>query len=65
MASTIIAALEQNFFFFGLSRKKEFITIEPSASYTGAQLGHAERSGGVVKDKTRTMAITTNFPNEL
>ena len=52
MASTIIAALEQIFFCKGLSRKE---TIEPSAPYTGAQLRGAERSGGVVKDKTCTL----------
>ena len=43
--------------------KKEFMIIEPSAPYTGAELGSA--LGGVAKDKTRTMAIATNFPDNL
>jgi hypothetical protein len=35
----------------------QFMKVEPSVPYTGAQLGGAERSGGVVKERIRTMAI--------
>ena len=45
--------------------EKEFIKLEPSAPYTGAQLGGAERPGGVIKEKTRTMAIGANLPEDL
>jgi hypothetical protein len=43
----------------------QFMKVEPSAPYTGAQLGGAERSGGVVKEKIRTMAIGANLPEKL
>ena len=39
------------------------ITVEPSAPYTQAQNGGAERSGGVVKEKIR--AMVGNFPDFL
>jgi hypothetical protein len=41
------------------------VIVEPSAPYTNSQIGGAERSGGVVKDKIRTMAIASNLPEEL
>jgi hypothetical protein len=37
---------------------KQFMKVEPSAPYTGSQLGGAERSGGVVKEKIRTGKFT-------
>jgi hypothetical protein len=43
----------------------QFIKLEPSAPYTGAQLGGAERSGGVEKEKIHTMAIGANLPEDL
>jgi hypothetical protein len=43
----------------------QFMKVEPSTPYTGAQLGGAERSGGVVKERIRTMGIESNFPEEL
>jgi len=43
----------------------QYLTVEPSAPYTAAQLGGAERSGGVVKERIRTMAIGANFSNNL
>jgi Reverse transcriptase (RNA-dependent DNA polymerase) len=43
----------------------QFMKVEPSAPYTGAQLGGAERSGGVVKERIRAMGIGSNFPEEL
>jgi hypothetical protein len=43
----------------------QFVKVEPSAPYTRAQLGHAERSGGVVKERIRTMAIGANLPEGL
>ena len=42
-----------------------FMKIEPSAPYTHDQIGGAERSGGVVKDKIRTMGIGANLPAHL
>jgi hypothetical protein len=39
--------------------------LEPSAPDTQAQNGGAERSGGVVKDKSRTIRIDANLPWEL
>jgi hypothetical protein len=39
----------------------EFMKVEPSAPYTQGQNGGAERSGGVLKDEIRTMAIGANF----
>jgi hypothetical protein len=36
--------------YLGTSKRKNFMTIEPSTPYTGAKLGGAERSGGVVKE---------------
>jgi Reverse transcriptase (RNA-dependent DNA polymerase) len=43
----------------------EFMRVEPSAPYTGAQNGGAERSGGVLKNEIRAMAIGANLPDEL
>ena len=42
-----------------------FIRIEPSAPYTQAQNGGAERSGGVIKDKIRSMRAGAKLPAEL
>ena len=39
------------------------INVEPSAPYTQAQNGGAERSGGVIKEMIRAMA--GNFPDFL
>lgn len=41
---------------------QRFIQVEPSAPYTQAQNGGAERSGGVIKDKARTMRAGANLP---
>jgi hypothetical protein len=41
------------------------IRLEPSAPDTQAQNGGAERSGGVIKDKARTMRLDANLPWEL
>jgi hypothetical protein len=41
------------------------IRLEPSAPDTQAQNGGAERSGGVVKDKSRAMRLDANLPWEL
>ena len=38
------------------------IRLEPSAPDTQAQNGGAERSGGVIKDKARTMRLDANLP---
>ena len=38
------------------------IKIEPSAPDTQAQNGGAERSGGVIKEKARTMRLDSNLP---
>jgi hypothetical protein len=43
----------------------EFMKVEPSAPYTQGQNGGAERSGGVLKDEIRTMAIAANLPDEI
>ena len=45
--------------------EKECIKLEPSAPYTGVQLGGAERPGGTIKDKIRTMGIGANLPAHL
>lgn len=45
--------------------EKECVKLEPSAPYTGAQLGGAERPGGAIKDKIRTMGIGANLPAHL
>ncbi|KJZ70533.1 hypothetical protein HIM_10077 [Hirsutella minnesotensis 3608] len=42
-----------------------FILIEPSAAYTQAQNGGAERSGGVIETKARTMRTGARLPNYL
>ena len=42
-----------------------FIRIEPSAPYTQAQNGGAERSGGVIKDKIRSMRAGAKLLAEL
>lgn len=44
---------------------REGIKAEPSASHTQCQNGGAERSGGVIKEKIRTMAIGANLPDQL
>jgi hypothetical protein len=41
------------------------IQLEPSAPDMQAQNGGAERSGGVIKDKARTMRLDANLPWEL
>jgi hypothetical protein len=41
------------------------IRLEPSAPDTQAQNGGAERSGGVVKDKSRAMRLDANLPWQL
>ena len=41
------------------------IRLEPSAPDTQAQNGGAERSGGVIKDKARTMRLDANLPFEM
>lgn len=41
------------------------IGLEPSAPDTQAQNGGAERSGGVIKDKSRTIRLDANLPWEL
>jgi hypothetical protein len=41
------------------------IQLEPSAPDTQAQNGGAERSGGVIKDKARTIRLDANLPWEL
>jgi transposase InsO family protein len=55
-----------------LSRKKTLkwlrtqgITFEPSAPRTQAQNGSAERSGGVIIEKSRAMRIGANLPHDL
>jgi hypothetical protein len=45
--------------------KEEKVILEPSAPYTNTQIGGAERSGGVIKDKTHTMAIASILLEEL
>lgn len=42
-----------------------FIKVEPSAAYTQAQNGGAERVAAVIKEKVRSMAQETRFPPEL
>ncbi len=39
--------------------------LEPSAPYTQAQNGGAERSGGVIKDKARSMRTGAKLPSFL
>ena len=41
------------------------IRFEPSASYTQAQNGGAESSGGVVKEKARAMRSFAKLPHDL
>jgi hypothetical protein len=41
------------------------IAVEPSAPDTQAQNGGAERSGGVIKEKSRAMRLDANLPWEL
>jgi hypothetical protein len=43
----------------------QLIRLEPSAPDTQAQNGGAERSGGVIKDKARTMRLDANLPWEM
>ena len=44
---------------------QRYIRLEPSAPYTQAQNGGAERSGGVIKDKIRSMRAGAKLPAEL
>jgi hypothetical protein len=41
------------------------IVFEPSPAHTKEPDGHAERSGGVIGEKARTMRIHANLPEEL
>ena len=41
------------------------ITFEASAPYTPEQNGHAERKGGVLIAKARTMRIAANIPRDM
>lgn len=41
------------------------VKVEPSALYTQAQNGGAERPGGVIKEKMRTIAIGAHLPWQL
>ncbi|RMZ87426.1 hypothetical protein DV736_g5352, partial [Chaetothyriales sp. CBS 134916] len=41
------------------------IILEPSALYTQAQNGGAERSGGVIKEKARAMRLGAKLPHQL
>lgn len=41
---------------------KSRLTIEPSAPHTQAQNGAAERSGGVIKDRIRTLRLSSKLP---
>ena len=45
-----------------LEKPPRSIRLEPSAPYTQAQNGGAERSGGVIKNKARAMKIGSNLP---
>jgi hypothetical protein len=44
---------------------KEHMRIEPSSAYTGSQNGAAERSGGVIKDKSPAMREGAKLPAKL
>ena len=44
---------------------RKSIRLETSAPDTQAQNGGAERSGGVIKDKSRTIRLDANLPWEL
>ncbi|RYP34796.1 hypothetical protein DL768_011035 [Monosporascus sp. mg162] len=45
--------------------RSEGILVEPSAPYTHAQNGGAERSGGMVMEKARAMRIGSKLPHNL
>src|SRR5947199_3735251 len=45
--------------------RKEGITFEPSAPRTQDQNGRAERSGGVIMAKARSMRLEANLPHNL
>jgi hypothetical protein len=45
--------------------EERFIQLEPSPPYTQALNGAAERSGGVIKDKGRSMAASSKLPHDL
>ena len=45
--------------------EEQFIKVEPSAPYTQAQNGGAERSGGVIKEKSRAMRTSSKLPTSL
>ncbi|KAK1920118.1 hypothetical protein P3342_002414 [Pyrenophora teres f. teres] len=45
--------------------RRSGIAVEPSAPDTQAQNGGAERSGGVIKEKSRAMRLDANLPWEL
>lgn len=49
----------------GNSIRNRAIVIEPSAPYSQAQNGGAERSGGVIKDKERAMRTGSKLPHQL
>ena len=44
---------------------REGITFETSAPYTPEQNGHAERQGGIIVSKARTMRIAANIPPDM
>jgi hypothetical protein len=46
-------------------QEERHIRLEPSAPHTQAQNGGAERSGGVIKEKARTMRAAAKFPSFL
>jgi len=45
--------------------RSQGISFEPSAPHTQAQNGAAERSGGVIMEKSRAMRIAANLPHDL
>lgn len=45
--------------------ENKHIKLEPSAPYTQAQNGAAERSGGVIKEKERAMRTGARLPHQL
>ena len=45
--------------------RSQGISFEPSAPHTQAQNGTAERSGGVIIEKSRAMRIAANLPHDL
>ena len=49
----------------GAFLRAQHMRLEPSAPYTQAQNGAAERSGGVIKDKARAMRASAKLPQFL